>query len=367
MARKSKYQQMIGTITEGVMVVDYERQTKVSKGTGKKYYSYRLWVTADGEHMVEISTQSWNKWSFMKRLEKVTTQWIYLGQDTQEERDEHGLTEAERKALIKKYGHVGVVQPDGTFIRADEYDDMICKQYKERQAERERQQREEAWRKQEEQFEYESMIGSAYRGLAQAHERLTMDIKEIKTNCLLYHFITSKEVYIEKVFGYVLNTMELDNPYAVAWHDETVYQLTHDYGKFLDEIWDEVEQYVRAIWELTDEGKQAKRDADWREYQQFIGANKVEGRNEFDEMFDGLDEKQAKHMYRKLSRELHPDMGGTQQEFQAMHEAYERHGVVREVSFDDWWWWKELAEEMDITFEEWMQPTENLRPKYLVC
>ena len=50
-----------------------------------------------------------------------------------------------------------------------------------------------------------------------------------------------------------------------------------------------------------------------------------------------------------------------------MHEAYERHGVVREVSFDDWWFWKELAQEMDITFEEWMQPIENLKPKYLVC
>lgn len=367
MARKSKYQQMVGTITEGVMVVDYERQTKVSKGSGKKYYSYRLWVTADGEHMVEISTQSWNKWSFMKRLEKVTTEWIYLGQDTQEERDEHGLTKRERDALIRKYGRAGVVQPDGTFIRADVYDEMICKQYKERQAERERAEREtkreqEQWEKQ---LKYESMIGSAYKGVAKAHEELTMDIKKIKTNCLLYRFVTSKEVYIEKAFGYVLNEMELDIPFAVAWHEEVKYQLAHEYGKFLDEIWDEVEQYVRLAWSLTDEGKQAERDAEWREYQQFIGANKVEGRNEYDELFDGLDEKQAKRMYRKLSRKLHPDLGGTQQEFQAMHEAYERHGVVREVSFDEWWWWKELAQEMDITFEEWMQPTENLRPKYL--
>ena len=353
MARKSKYQQMVGTITEGVMVVDYERQTKVSKGSCKKYYSYRLWVTADGEHMIEISTQSWNKWSFMKRLEKITTEWIYLGQDTQEERDEHGLTKRERDALIRKYGYAGVVE-DGRFWRADEYEEM----------KKEQQQQKDEWKKEQDekmkQFEYELMIEYAYKGLAQAHEKFTMDIDEIKTNCLLYGFITNKEVYIEKFFGYVLNEMELKTTFLVAWHDETVYQL-----KFLDEIWDEVEQYVRAIWSLTDEGKQAERDAEWREYQQFIGANKVEGRNEYDELFDGLDEKQAKRMYRKLSRELHPDMGGTQQEFQAMHEAYERHGVVREVSFDDWWWWKELAQEMDITFEEWMQPTENLRPKYL--
>lgn len=363
MARKSKYQEMIGTITEGVMVVDYERQTKVSKGSGKKYYSYRLWVTADGEHMIEISTQSWNKWSFMKRLEKVTTEWIYLGQDTQEERDEHGLTKRERKDLIRKYGYAGIVE-NGRFWRADEYEEMKAKR---------EQEQDNDWQKQYEkqleeemkQFKYESMIERAYKGLAKAHEELTMDIEKIKTNCLLYGFITNKEVYIEKVFGYVLNKMELDIPFAVAWHEEVKYQLAHEYGKFLDEIWDEVEQYVRAIWELTDEGKQAKRDAEWREYQQFIGANKVEGRNEYDEMFDGLDEKQAKRMYRKLSRKLHPDLGGTQQEFQAMHEAYERHGVVREVSFDDWWFWKEWGQEFDFTFEEWMQPTENLRPKYL--
>ena len=368
MARKSKYQQMVGTITEGVMVVDYERQTKVSKGSGKKYYSYRLWVTADGEHMVEISTQSWNKWSFMKRLEKVTTEWIYLGQDTQEERDEHGLTKRERKDLIRKYGYAGVYEY-GRFWRADEYEQMKEQERQAEQVERERAEREakreqEQWEKQ---LKYESMIGLAYDGLAKAHEELTTDIKEIRTNCLLYGFVTSKEVYIEKAFDYVLNKMELDFSFAVAWHEEVKYQLAHEYGKFLDEIWDEVEEYVRLAWSLTDEGKQAERDAEWREYQQFIGANRVEGRNEYDEMFDGLDEKQAKRMYRKLSRELHPDMGGTQQEFQAMHEAYERHGVVREVSFDDWWFWKELAQEMDITFEEWMQPIENLKPKYLVC
>lgn len=399
MARKSKskYQQMVGTITEGVMIVDYERQTKVSKGTNKKYYSYRLWVTADGEHMVEISTQSWNKWSFMKRLEKVTTAWIYLdetGAKAKEERkrkakakpkarksrvEDDGLTEQERKRLIRKYGYCGMFMKnengERVFVRADEIEEPKAKQRERERAERaEREakweQEQKEWEQQLEeemkQFEYESMIGLAYDGLASAHEKLTMDIKEIKTKCLLYGFVTSKEVYIEKAFDYVLNKMELDHPFTVAWHDETVYQLNNEYGKFLDEIWDEVEEYVRLAWSLTDEGKQAKRDAEWREYQQFIGANRVEGRNEYDEMFDGLDEKQAKRMYHKLSRQLHPDVPtGSQQEFQAMHEAYERHGVVREVSFEDWWFWKEWGQEFDITLEEWMQPSESFKPKYL--
>lgn len=121
---------MVGHVYGGVMVVDYERQTKVSKSTGKKYYSYRLWVTADGEHMLEISTQSWNKWSFVKQLEKITTEWIYIGKDTyKEEVDEDGLTSKERRSLIKRFGYAGVYEGN-RFWRADEYEAMKAEKEK---------------------------------------------------------------------------------------------------------------------------------------------------------------------------------------------------------------------------------------------
>ena len=80
MAKMSKYKQLIGKVINDVMVVDYERQERVSKKSGKTYKVTRLYVTADGENMLEIGTASFNKMSFLKRLEKITSKWIYKEQ-----------------------------------------------------------------------------------------------------------------------------------------------------------------------------------------------------------------------------------------------------------------------------------------------
>ena len=77
MAKMSKYKQLIGKVINDVMVVDYERQERISKKSGKTYKVTRLYVTADGENMLEIGTASFNKMSFLKRLAKITTKWIY--------------------------------------------------------------------------------------------------------------------------------------------------------------------------------------------------------------------------------------------------------------------------------------------------
>ena len=77
MAKMSKYKQLIGKVINDVMVVDYERQERVSKKSGKTYKVTRLYVTADGENMLEIGTASFNKMSFLKRLSKITNEWIY--------------------------------------------------------------------------------------------------------------------------------------------------------------------------------------------------------------------------------------------------------------------------------------------------
>ena len=84
MAKVSKYKQLIGKVINDVMVVDYERQERVSKKSGKTYKVTRLYVTADGENMLEIGTASFNKMSFIKRLAKITTKWIYKEQPVSE-------------------------------------------------------------------------------------------------------------------------------------------------------------------------------------------------------------------------------------------------------------------------------------------
>ena len=83
MAKMSKYKQLIGKVINDVMVIDYERQERVSKKSGKTYKVTRLYVTADGENMLEIGTASFNKMSFLKRLAKITTKWIYKEQEKQ--------------------------------------------------------------------------------------------------------------------------------------------------------------------------------------------------------------------------------------------------------------------------------------------
>ena len=75
--RVSKYKQLErqtfnvkGSI---VKVVRYHREVRTSKKTGKTYYAYRLDVQLEGyTDILEISTASWNKQSFIKRLIKTS-------------------------------------------------------------------------------------------------------------------------------------------------------------------------------------------------------------------------------------------------------------------------------------------------------
>ena len=67
MARTSKYEVMVGKIVNEVLVSSYRRVEKVSKATGKKYFKYEVEL----ENVLWISTQSFNKGSFRKRLAKL--------------------------------------------------------------------------------------------------------------------------------------------------------------------------------------------------------------------------------------------------------------------------------------------------------
>ena len=80
-----KYSELVGQVVNGVYVVDCQRVFKISKKSGKEYKVTRLWVTGDGENVLEIGTQSFNKMSFLKRLEKITTKWCYRNEPTEEE------------------------------------------------------------------------------------------------------------------------------------------------------------------------------------------------------------------------------------------------------------------------------------------
>lgn len=68
----SRYEQLIDSVVNGVYVSNYERIKKVSK-TGNSYTQGRLTVAYEtSKHItLDISISSWNKWSFVRNLDKL--------------------------------------------------------------------------------------------------------------------------------------------------------------------------------------------------------------------------------------------------------------------------------------------------------
>ena len=66
MKRVSKYERMVGTEINSVLVSNYRRIEKVSKTSGRKYYRYEVELN----NVIWVSTTSFNKGSYGKRLAK---------------------------------------------------------------------------------------------------------------------------------------------------------------------------------------------------------------------------------------------------------------------------------------------------------
>lgn len=69
---KCKYANLVGETFNGVKILNYKRVPHISK-TGREYKVGRLTVAfeTDTSKTLEISTDSWRKWSFIKRLTKL--------------------------------------------------------------------------------------------------------------------------------------------------------------------------------------------------------------------------------------------------------------------------------------------------------
>lgn len=72
MAKASKYEALVGSVVNGVLVVSYKREPRTSK-TGRNYTVGRLNVcyVSNKEAVLNISISSYNKWSFIKNLDKL--------------------------------------------------------------------------------------------------------------------------------------------------------------------------------------------------------------------------------------------------------------------------------------------------------
>lgn len=322
MAKVSKYQQMVGQeVREGVRISNYRRLVRISTKSGKSYYRYEVELN----EVLWVSTTSFNKGSYMKRLAKAMNSVKTQNKAPQsvskpQEVDEQGLTPKERRSLIKRFGYAGVFTSEG-FIRADVY---------EAQMEQERQER-----KRQEKIAFE--MEDAYRGYKEAQERLVYDVETIANNCLDWN-ISSVEKYLEVKYGadFEMNGFKTKTTYLVAYLEELRYQLANDYVKWLSSVWVEVLVRISKVVE-------------------FKVVEPQQEANDYFDMFIGKSEREVKKMYRKLSKELHPDLGGSQAEFIKMQQMYEVGLVLARTNttYHTWKLWKSNFSHV-CTYEEFV-------------
>ena len=318
--RKSKYEMLVGTEVNGVRISNYRKQKRTSK-SGRTYYRYEVELN----EVLWVSTTSFNKGSYGKRLAKAmnsvkTQNKARRGASKPQEVDEQGLTPKERRSLIKRFGYVGTYTSEG-FIRADVY---------EAQMEAERQER-----KRQEKIAFE--MEDAYRGHKEAQERLVYDVETIANNCLDWN-ISSVEKYLEVKYGadFEMNDFKTKTTYLVAYLEELRYQLANDYVKWLSSVWVEVLVRIGKVVEFK------------------VVEPKQEANDYFD-MFIGKSEREVKKVYRKLSKELHPDLGGDEAEFIKMQQMYEVGLVLARTNTTYYTWklWKSNFSHV-CTYEEFV-------------
>ena len=365
MKRVSKYAKLVGQVVNGVMVVDYARLEKTSKASGKKYYSYRLWITADGEHMIEISTSSWNKRSFMKRLAKVTTEWIY-GETIQ---TEFGWVTEEEYERIKASGRAKT------------------QALKEEQEQQEREWREgfEEWKQQKEQERKEERFDTEIDFLMEQAYRIKESIKERAERWMDINFenVSFCGAILfdspEKRIAFVNSIMD-DNSNDIFGIIHANEWRTEHKAKFEARIynsWDRIWKRTQKEWEAFQEKRNG---ANWKEsWERQNSRQAINGRDDittkFDDDFkDCTDTKQVKRIYRKLAKTFHSDLGGDDQLMVELNKAYDKWLIkigdgskvakteeqakqdAKEEDYKFWWqFWEELVDYDYDTFRRVME------------
>lgn len=303
--RKSKYDDLVGKIFSGAKLVETRMVDKKSKKTGKEYRVRRFWMTADGEHTLEIGTQSFKNESYLKRLDKITTEWIYSYEWVKEE--------------------------DDVEFKVDSFEDTF----------------EEWCRNWKFQKEIDDLCRATFDGKESAQHRFEYLCQMMKENDnmnvagqTIYH---SKEEYFKHWNDFEIKGMEKDIQEEVDLGDYKrgfvwswgfkVAELNEWRTEFSQKLW----EFIQDEWENMEERRRNAQKS-WRD--RMFGAgweqrwerenfgSQIDMRvNEYDKVFKDLTPKEAKRKMRELSKLLHPDvhpeLDGT--EFKDMHSAYERY------------------------------------------
>lgn len=306
--RKSKYDDLVGQIFSGVKLVETRMVDKTSKKTGKEYRVRRLWVTADDINTLEIGTQSWNKMSFLKRLDKITTEWVFSYDEW-------------------------VKEEDDVEIKVDSFEDTVKETVDEWY---------ESWKKEQE-IDYLYRATFDGKEMAQNHfEQISQIMRESNNMNVagqtIYH---SKEEYFKHWNDFTIENVRKDLQEEVDLGDYKkgfvwnwafkVAELNEWITEFSKKLWD----FIESEWENMEE-RRRKAQKDWRDRMFGTGwEERWERRNfsstisyevnEYDEKFkDCKTVKDVKRVYRQLAKMTHSDTGGSDEEFIKVKKAYDR-------------------------------------------
>ena len=274
MARKSKYEALVNQTFEveyngevfEVDVLGTEMVEKVSKKTGRKYKVRRLWVGLTGSATeLEIGTQSWNKKSFMKRLLK-------------ESEVEEVKSSTIRIVDGVAYGDVEDLVELGMKSGMYKYyrTKYSYKSYKERLDNL-----------------YDLHMSGDSNGAVEKMKELSAEVKRFKG---IYEAINMCEAK---------GTLRLIDLNLEQYCRGLFYEV---YGEKLIQLIDSYKSKVMLEW--------------WKGIgNSGFGSSLAFCKFGFNKC---KDEREVKRLYRKLSKELHPDMGGDQGKFIEMNQEYNK-------------------------------------------
>ena len=312
--RKSKYEMLVGTEVNGVLVSNYRKQKRTSK-SGNSYFKYEVEL----EGVLWVSTQSFNKGSYTKRLEKA------LGGSKRgskgKEVDEQGSRPKAPKTSKKAFKGYWYYQ--NRWYSKSEFNKLMKDDV--------------AWKHWCMMLHMSNASYIAKKRAEQSLERLAR-MFDMSDNMNVYgqKMFDSPQAYYERWMRFEVELFDSEAELEYKRHYNNLPQDLEQAFKealriaFVEEFGRAFKAYVTNHWhELEERYKKAWNERygeQWkRQWERTSFNSRVKGSNEYDAQFKGLDLRGIKKLHRTLSKHLHPDMPtGNEEQFVMMQEAYER-------------------------------------------
>lgn len=311
----SKYEQLVGQVVNGVYVLNYERVKKVSK-TGRNYTTGRFTVAYEASKHItlSISISSFNKWSFIKNLNKLNGVNTGSSKTTSSSKKQQKTTKQTTKQTKTKN--------KATKQQLQEVYNTWYKTYLE-------------------------VYKTKFKEHVEYVLRQLMDVPNLQmTDYEIEQYILQgwNKVYIpvdnlpnetQQVYD-TRYTANYDAWYSCKTNIKTV--IMEVLEQIVAECTEQAQQYKQEQQQYSEQRQQQRRQQfednmraqygdNWEEAWQRknFGETTTDTKdNEFTVQFKGCKTvKEVKSVYRKLAKAYHSDLGGNDKRFILLHDAYE--------------------------------------------